>query len=249
MKRTRTSLLATWFLAASVFCAQAQSPVLPGPGLPTGGVVGPPTLAAIACAAGSGAGSVETLAGANIGTAAGFTTRRIIVSAAGNGGVGPTALVSATIGGIAATINGQANAGTQQIAAIFSADVPTGTTATIVATYNNTISAAIVLCTYSVDDAKLISTTPSVGTAVAAGSVTTLTTSSFTQTTGGFIVGAAGYGGGVSSQSITGYSADFTGGQSIQAHFAPVVATGSTTATTNWTTAQSLDVLVVAAWR
>ena len=103
----------------------------------------------------SDSGSVSTCTGVPIGTAAGFTTRRIIISiiaATFDGGI-----ASVTIGGVSATIHVQN--GAQTGTAIVSADVPTGTAATVVITEGGTIFLQPVLGVYTVDDALLISTT------------------------------------------------------------------------------------------
>src|SRR3954454_19636395 len=81
-------------------------------------------------------------------------------------------------------------AGTNPGVAIFSADVPTGTTATITVTLTGNAFVSPALGIYSVDDALLVSTTPSVGASNTAPSVTSLASSSFTQTAGGFVVAA-----------------------------------------------------------
>ncbi len=77
--------------------------------------------------------SSYSLVGTSIGTAA---ADRVVFVAAHWGGVFDTALSSATIGGIAATINiaVSGDGGTNRMVAIFSAAVPTGTTATIALT-------------------------------------------------------------------------------------------------------------------
>lgn len=75
--------------------------------------------------------SEYTFSGASIGTAA--SDRRVHVLVMGEGG-NPATLTSATVGGIAATINVQRSSG-DLTTAIITAAVPTGTTADIVLTF------------------------------------------------------------------------------------------------------------------
>jgi hypothetical protein len=227
-----------------------MSLTLTGAGLhrPPAGV-GPPVLTfAGTLTGGSNVGSATTFTSASIGTASGFTTRRIIVAISCNnlnGGV-----VSATIGGISATVHVTTSTSNGD-AAIFSADVPTGTTATIVVTQGGTAFSPVVGGIYSVDDALLVSTTPSTSSANTAGA-TSLTTGSFTETSGGFVVAAnnlIGAAGGTGT-SIAGFTADGFGGAGNKEYLGSLTSIGSTasvTVTSNWTTSGAGG-LAVAAW-
>ena len=135
----------------------------------------------------------------------------------------------------------------QPFAAIFSADIATGTTATIAITFANSLFNDQQLAVYSVDDALLLSTTPNTGSGV--GSTTSATTSSFTQTNGGFTLAGSGTGVGTTGLAITGYTTDQGGGAglNIMSHLS-VSSTGSTTASAAWTTSANA-VVVAASWR
>jgi hypothetical protein len=134
-------------------------------------------------------------------------------------------------------------------AAIFPADIPTGTTATIALTYNSSVFNDQTLTVYSVDDALLVSTTPNTGNGTAS-AATTASTSSLTQTAGGFTLAGAGTSTGVTSLAVTGYTTDQNGGTGnvITAHLALVSSTGSAAATATWSTSASAAI-VVASWR
>lgn len=195
-------------------------------------------------------GTTETATSMNIGTTAGFTTRRIICVLSGPQVYG--VMSSATIGGISATVHAAVNvASGSPGAAIFSANVPTGTTATIIATFPNTVFADCTFATYSVDDALLSSTTPSAGSNTSSPSVNSLATSSFTQTTGGFTVAGCGIGGASGGGlAVSGYTTDALGGATdrVLSHLSSIGSTGSVTATATWTTTLSAAI-AAASWR
>lgn len=204
------------------------------------------TLTHIASANGSIASNVATWTNMNIGTAGGFTTRRIIVAFGGVSGISGSSLTSVTIGGISATVH--ITSFSNGWTAIASADVPTGTTATIVATFGSNIFATPVADTYSVDDALLLSTTPSTGSGSAGSSP--VTTSSYSQTSGGFVIAAGTIDTAGTGLVVTGFTTDFGGGaaRNIAAKLTTGLVTGSTTASMAWTGAAS-GALVVSAWR
>lgn len=77
--------------------------------------------------------TVYTFTGASIGTAA--SDRRVIVAVMGGGSNSGVTLSSVTVGGVTATINGQATNG-NSVGAIVTAAVPTGTTGDIVVTFS-----------------------------------------------------------------------------------------------------------------
>jgi hypothetical protein len=246
-------VLCLWLAVAQAVAGQMT---LLGVGSSGGALPGPPTLTYVSNASptASQSGAVETFTNATIGTASGFTTRRIIFALSSNNLSGPSAISSFTING-SAPVNGnihvqqsQAGSGTP-FAAIFSADIATGTTATIAVTYNSSVFNTHSLAIYSVDDALLVSTTPTFGSQQTAGA-TTLATSSFTQNTGGFTVSTIGFGAGVTSPSISGYTTDQTTGppNTLSAHLSSIASTGSVTATANWTTSTSAAI-VAASWR
>jgi hypothetical protein len=87
----------------------------------------------------TGDADTYTFTSVDIGTAS--STRRVVVGVvAEDGGTNGRTLETATIGGISATIHKQTtfSSGGSAVAAIFSAVVPTGTTATIVADFDGT---------------------------------------------------------------------------------------------------------------
>lgn len=235
--------------------------MFPGPGMPaSSGLPGPPVLTFIGSAGNATtATNTATWAAASIGTVSGFTTRRIIFVIVSNGNI-PNTITSIVINGSisptihtapASSIGGNPGGGT----IIFSADIPTGTTASIVWTAVASFSSAPVLLTYSVDDALLVSTTPSVGMAISSASVSALTTGSYTQTVGGFAIFGAGLGGGTGGNAgwgISGFTNNFGGGTSNAQAVGSLTSIGSTvtgTSAISWTTAHSFVGGAVAAWR
>lgn len=198
---------------------------------------------------GSNSGGVTTFTSANIGTAAGFTTRRIIVAIEAGAFAGP--VTDVTIGGISATIHAQD--GSQAGVAIASANVPTGTTATISVTQAaGTIFLTPTITIYSVDDALLVSTTPSTATGSTA-AASSVASASFTETAGGFVivvVGAQGPFGGTGC-SISGCTTDGFGGAGNSEYYGSRASVSSTVTgpiTANWTTPAAASI-AVAAWR
>lgn len=254
-------LLALW-LALSPVLAFAQSAVLNGfpPGTfqsraaidASSALPGPPVKTFIGVGSCSNVGSVSTCTGVSIGSASGFTTRRIIIeilsqfinsgfsSVLVNGTITPTQHCSIDSGG-------GANA-----TAVFSADIPTGTTANIVITQGSTAFSPVIVAIYTVDDALLVSTTPSSATGFTAGAAS-ITTSNITQQTGGFTVAAvqlAGTAGGTGT-AISGFTNDALGtsGSSNAIASTTSIASPSTSPlTANYTTSQAGS-LCASSWR
>lgn len=218
---------------------------------------GPPVLTYVGDT-GSGTPSpanVMTYSGIPIGPASGFAARRIILSivanrnsAGFNGG-----LTSVTIGGIAATIHIATSTGGNDVA-IASADVPTGTTANIVLTAGGTWFATPILGIYSVDDALMVSTTPSVASGNNSGTSVT-TSASFTQTSGGFVVAGVALdnnagGSGISISGYTNNAFGTSGDSGSLSSLEPVPSTVTATASASWAGGTSQGgTLAVAAWR
>jgi hypothetical protein len=257
MRKVLTFLIALAAIALGV-CSPVSAQGFNGGGFniglgPFATASAPPTLSFVGTTAGSHSGAVETFTSVNIGTASGFTTRRIICVIWNNvtyallaGGTPPT------IGGITATVHAQVNQSSGGPGAyIFSADVPTGTTATVVVTFASSIFADLHISIYTVDDALLVSTTPQTGTGSTGSSVLTLSTSSFTESTGGFTVAGGATGATVSALGITGYTTDFGGGSSnqIDGNLSSIGSTGSVTATLAWTTTSATAAIAAASWR
>ena len=128
----------------------------------------------------NGTSSPWTASGVNIGSA--FSSRRVIVFAWG--GAGNTDVASATIGGIAATT--PIVVGTNVRISVFSAVVPTGTTANIVLTMTGAFYGSSGIQVFTCDDSLLTSATP-VMTGANASGVTTIS-GSVTTLAGGFVV-------------------------------------------------------------
>jgi hypothetical protein len=201
-------------------------------------------------------GAVGTYTNANIGPTAGYTTRRIIFVIYTNNLSGPSAtnpISSFTING-SAPVNGaictqqsQGGSGTP-FAAILSADIATGTQATIAITYNSSVFNDPNMAIYGADDALMVSTscvTPTPGTATAA---TTVSTGSYSQTNGGFTIAAVGQSTAVTGLSFNGGLAlDSNTGAAAAAHANGVGPTGSVVTTANWTTSANAA-LVAATW-
>jgi hypothetical protein len=139
---------------------------------PSGG--GPPVLSfAASNNAGSNTAGTTTYTTVNLGPTAGFTTRRIVMGISAGAAISGT-LGAVVINGVTATNHVLATGGNEW-AAIVSADVPTGTTnqtVTVTAT-GGSVFGTPTLYVYAVDDALMISTTPSTGSATA-GSVTSI---------------------------------------------------------------------------
>jgi hypothetical protein len=183
----------------------------------------------------------------SIGTAAGFTTRRIIVSFSSVSGIGASSLTGVTIQGLIATVHISTFANVWE--AIASVDVPTGTTATIVATFGSNIFSVPRADTYSVDDALLLSTTPNTGSGTGA-ATTSITTSAYNQTSGGFVIAAGTIDTAPTGLVVTGFTTDFGGGtaRNISASLTSGLVTGSSIATMTWAGSASGG-LVATAWR
>ncbi len=132
------------------------------------------------------AGAIFTATAASIGTAS--ASRRVVCTAARENG---RSLTSATIGGIAATVH-TTGVTSNASCAVFSAIVPTGTTADIVMTMNGTLFADIRLSIYTVDDNDLADgDNPSTATNTVTG--TSLTTN-YTSFAGAVSLIAVGFG-------------------------------------------------------
>jgi hypothetical protein len=210
----------------------------------------PPTLTYIGSASPTHSNAVATYSSANVGSAAGFTNRRIICVLSSNA---QFALISTstlpTIGGNPATIHvqnliGSGSPGT----AIFSAGLATGSSTTIVITYASNIFNDVPLDIYAVDDAFLSSSTPNVGSNTNSGSVTSLSSSAYNQSNQGFTVAALGIGVGTTGVSIAGFTVDRSTAGAIETGHQTVSGTSSVTANASWTTAGSAAISV-ASWR
>lgn len=253
MRKLLTFLIALGAIAFGVWSpASAQyGGCLGACGTVASALPGPPTLTFVSAITLPQSGSAATSSSVNIGPTAGFTTRRIIMSLSVKGSDAAGTLSSVVINGVTATIHTQAGGGgTPAFAAVVSADVPTGTTGvTVTTTFTNSLFAGVVAGIYSVDDALLVSTTPSSNTGTGS-AVSSISTGSFTETAGGFIVAAAALGTVPSGFAITGYTTDALGGanQGIVSHLASVASTGSTTATATWTNSSNATI-AAAAWR
>jgi hypothetical protein len=92
--------------------------------------------------------------------------------------------------------------------AIFSAVIPTGTTADIAVTFTDPLFNDMYLSTYAVDDALMVSSTPQIGTPATGTSSTSATTGSFTQGANGFNIGVLAVSTAVSAEGATGYTED-----------------------------------------
>lgn len=250
MKFLRLAL--TWlFFCAPVSAQVGQIPAWP----PLTTATLPSPVVAFAFSGGlSASGSTLTAANITLGPTTGFTTRRIILLIQTNAGAtnGRT-LVSGTINGVSVTIHAQ-TAGTAALpsCAIVSADVATGNTSqTVTMTYNGTLFSSAFLGVYTVDDALLVSTIPSTGTNTIPSTTTTLSTSSFTQTAGGFTIAGMDLASANTLLAMTGYTNDAGGGTTavIESHLAPVATTGSTTATATWGSNQANGCIIAASWR
>jgi hypothetical protein len=243
-------VLSLWLAVAPALAGQMT---LLGVGS-AGSAAPPPVLAYVGNASGTAShtGAVETYTNASIGSTAGFTTRRIIFVLTTNS-MNPSSIASFTVNG-GAPVNGaihvqQQNGASGPFAAIFSADIATGTTATIAVTYNTSVFNDQNLAVYSVDDALLVSTTPNTGAGTAS-AATSSATSSFTQTTGGFTVAGEGMSTSVTTLAITGYTTNQNGGSSnvITSSLTSIASTGSVTAASTWATSASAAI-VAASWR
>lgn len=159
-----------------------------------------PVLSFIGEVAATNGGGFMTASTVPIGSAS--ASRRVIVAVSYDNGTSPSVVSSATIGGVSAVVNVAADDTIQSNSgvAIFSAIVPTGTTATIVA---NGPSTAGIFAVYTVDNSTLTSGTPTTGSSVYAGTNLTTMTTSLTASAGGFVITAWNSSGGTHSPYIT----------------------------------------------
>jgi hypothetical protein len=147
----------------------------------------PPTLTLTqASQQNSNSANTATWTAVAIGSPGSFTTRRVIIVLCSNGGTFNGTLNSLIINGTT-TATQHLFSNTRVGIAIYSANVPTGSTMDFVLTQQNTFFAATFAAFYTVDDAKLISTTPTTGLNSAA-TGTSITSASFTQTINGVTV-------------------------------------------------------------
>jgi hypothetical protein len=176
-------------------------------------------------------GSTCALTGADIGNPTYIGTRMVIaVWGGGNaGGVG-NPVVSASIGGVSATIDAQTNdtAGWNTDAVITHATVTTGTTGTVQIVYTSSVSACPRVSVYISDASQLVSTTPTTGTNEdGTGSATNLPLSA-SGTSPGVNVGVMGlWSGSTNAVTVSGYTVDYNnssagGGGIANFHLIPI---------------------------
>lgn len=211
-----------------------------------------PTLAFIGATAATVAGQVATVTSASIGTA---SADRLVVVVFTDGGSAASASATVTIGGTSATVHAFANGANNNTAGIASLLVSSGTTATIVATYNAGASTDGV--NFKVYTIKGLSSTTPVGTginwdAAASPLSTTLATSSG----GVVIVGANRYA--VSTTLVFSgtetYTTDHTGSQNAFETEGSGSATGTATnassaVTATWGGGTNHTAIAAASWR
>jgi hypothetical protein len=100
---------------------------------------GAATISFTASAVNTANATTHTFSGVSIGTAA--SNRKIVVASQHSSGTVPVSVSSMTVGGISATfVVNQASADGEAYVEIWQANVPTGTTATIVVNYSGTVS-------------------------------------------------------------------------------------------------------------
>lgn len=211
MKRTRTSLLATWFLAASVFCAQAQSPVLPGPGLPVAVTGGAPTVTWQWAAIDDGnvSSMVQTWTGKTISAGPGATRFFVL------------ALVGSPVATVIDSITLQPNVGstitllvadrvvidasTRSVLykGVFLSDADTATTVTVTVNYHGNPFGATIASMWTCPSATMASSTPT-GTGSNDNAAGTSATTTVSVAAGGFIIAAM-------STNATNPTSNFTG--------------------------------------
>lgn len=185
----------------------------------------PPVPSYVATATGSHTGSVQS-ATMSIGNPAYIATRRVMLVV--TGACGGNSIVSGsgtTINGVNATIDVQIEAGSGGGAccAELSAVVTSGTTSVpIQVTYSGTTGDAA-FGTFTVDNSTLQSTTPSVGSASNGTGASPITSSSFTGTSSGFMVGGLTFIGGSSQAfSTAGWSTNGSSfGEIVGSNFSP----------------------------
>lgn len=190
------------------------------------------SLAYITKANPSRSGATYTANSVSIGTA--DTNRRVIVAYAG-GGIRD--LSSATIGGISATVHGTDTSG-NGVAAFFSAIVPTGTTANIVATASSSDFFDNYFIVWTIDDTEIdISSVAFVAMDISSQTSSAL---SYTGATGGVSLAVVGFQNGnsakcpitINNSFVRDYEDDFDGslmGASLDGETA-----GSRTTTISW---------------
>ena len=203
----------------------------------------------------SASSTTFTKTGAAFGSA--DANRRVIVAFGGAVVDAGRTLVSATIGGVAATVHIQKNQNDTSWSGEISAVVPTGTTGDIVLTMADSVFSPNYYSLWTADNSLFNSTTPNTGSGGVTGDVS-VTTGSVTSLADGFIIAVTGFGNGGSkvTNTVTDTASDtFTidvvtpsaNGQ-LMAASASAIAGGSITVTSGWT--GSFDAAICAtAWR
>lgn len=211
-------------LALISTAASAQSPVLPGPGLPVaGGGGGGSTLSLISQTSASGCvgGTVgcvyflganpQTISGIDIGAAS--ANRRVIIAMLqSRSGFPVTGITINTVGVTFSQVDN--NTGYNGSITIGYADVPTGTTASVAVTGGGASGdeSQDVFYIYTVDKSTLVNGSPTFGPAKTNGTpATTLTATAATGANGFVITAFAGYGfGTITGQNISASTETYT---------------------------------------
>lgn len=246
------------FLALLVGGAQAQGPILPGPGLPVAGAANPTVtyVGSVTMANfGSGPFSDSTF---DIGNPSYISTRRVIVVM--DGGADSAVPTSATINGVSAdvltTLSNSCGSFSPGCVDFISAVVPTGTTnVTISVSVAAAINTVAVWSVYIVDNSLLSApTSPTTGiNGNSGGSGNVTTTINTTGKAGGFIIAGEWCGGGA-GPAITGtptetYTTDYSNSAHFSAHANGITANASNSLSTQCPPAGGSVGLGMAAWR
>lgn len=213
MKRTRTfGLLAALFLAFWGFYAHAQSPVLPGPGLPVAVTGGAPTVTWQWASIDDGnvSGAVQVWTGKTISAGPG-ATRFFVLALTGSPvattvtnitvqpNVGST--ITLTTAGNRVVIDASTRSTLYQ--GVFLSDADTATTVTVTVTYSANPFGATIASMWTCPSATMASSTPT-GTGSNDNAAGTSATTTVSVAAGGFIIAAM-------STNATNPTSNFTG--------------------------------------
>lgn len=142
--------------------------------------------------------------------------------------------VTATIGGVSATQHGAAwITGTGSWTALFSAVVPTGTTANVVMTLDHAPSNTARCSTYTVDDSKIVAASATLGENTTSGATSLAV--SYSETNQGVTIGGIFWLDSASkTASVSGFTENNNNDQQIS-FYKTNTGTGTVNATTSWT--------------
>jgi len=203
--------------------------------------------------ASSSTSALTTYSFTSVSIGAASATRRVIVLVHGRSGTNLRTISSATIGGVAATIDAQitSSSGGTSLAGIISATVPTGTTATVAITFSGSMFDSLI---YPLALDNLISVTPVDTATASATSGASLTTGATVNVEdGGYVVAIADRAGNSTATwvGLTEYiDVYYNAGSNITAAYTqPLASQINQTFTVNFSNTAQRQALAVASYR